>query len=502
MPSGSHSLWTATAPGRRYPPLSGDVAVDVAVVGAGITGLCTAALLRREGAEVAVVEQRRIAAGATGHTTAKLSSLHGLVYARLASQLGGEMAAAYGEANEWGLETIGSMAQERGIECDFRRRPNYTYAWSEDERSRLEAEVEAARAAGLPASYVEKVPLPFPVAGAVRFDRQAEFHPVKFAHGLARALAADGVRLYERTRARRLHDGEPCRVDTDRGRVTADHVVVANHFPFPDRGLFFARMHPERSYSIAARIEGPPPPGMFISASSPTRSIRAHPVDREELLLVGGEGHKVGQGGSTAPRYARLEAFAREHFTVRSVDYRWSTQDSMPADGVPFVGRLTPWSGRSYTATGFRKWGLTMGAASARILADAIVGRENPWSAVFDPGRLNARASARDLVVENANVGYHFLVDRMTKRGSASSPLRPGEGRVVSHRGRQVAVSADSRGRRRAVSARCPHLGCIVTWNDAERSWDCPCHGSRFAPDGGVLEGPAVDPLERREVPG
>jgi glycine/D-amino acid oxidase-like deaminating enzyme/nitrite reductase/ring-hydroxylating ferredoxin subunit len=501
MPTGSQSLWTGTGPSRRYPPLSGDVSVDVAVVGAGITGLCTAALISREGADVAVLEQRRVASGATGYTTAKLSSLHGLVYARLSSQLGHEAAAAYGDANQWGLEMIGSLARERDIECDYRRQPNYTYAWSKEERYRLEAEVEAARSVGLPASYVEDVPLPFPVVGAVRFEGQAEFHPVKFAHGLARVLAADGVRIHEGTRALRLHDGEPCQLDTERGRVSADHVVIASHFPFTDRALLFARMHPERSYSIAARIDGPAPPGMFISASSPTRSIRAHPVGGEEVLLVGGEGHKVGQGGPTAPRYARLEAFAREHFRVLSVDHRWSTQDSMPVDGVPFVGRLLPWSGRSYTATGFRKWGLAMGAAAARILTDAIVGRENSWSGLFDPGRVNARASARDLVVENANVGYHFLADRLTKRSPASSPPRPGEGRVVSHRGRQVAVSADDRGELRAVSARCTHLGCILSWNDAERSWDCPCHGSRFAPDGAVLEGPAVDPLEPHGMP-
>ena len=270
MHTGSQSLWIATGPGRRYPPLPGDVSVDVAVVGAGITGLCTAALLSGEGAEVAVLEQRRVASGATGHTTAKLSSLHGLVYARLASQLGGEAATAYGEANEWGVETIGSMAEQRDIECDFRRRPNYTYADSDGELPGIEAEVEAARAAGLPASYVEQVPLPFPVAGAVRFERQAEFHPVKFTQGLARGLAAEGVRIHEGTRAKRLHDGEPCRVDTERGRVTADHVVLASHFPFPDRALFFARMHPERSYSIA---QGP------LTVAVPAPGTRSHRTD-------------------------------------------------------------------------------------------------------------------------------------------------------------------------------------------------------------------------------
>jgi Rieske Fe-S protein len=219
-------------------------------------------------------------------------------------------------------------------------------------------------------------------------------------------------------------------------------------------------------------------------------------------LIVGGEGHKVGQDGPTKDRYRALEEFAHRHFDVSAVDFRWSTQDNIPADGVPFVGKLTPRSRASYTATGFRKWGLAMGAAAAEILTDAIVGRENRWSEFFDTNRLNARASATDLVKENANAGFHFFADRLTRRGRDSADdLAPGEGKVVSRRGRQVAVSKDDEGRVQAVSARCTHLACIVNWNDAERTWDCPCHGSRFAADGSVLQGPAVNPLERRKVP-
>jgi Rieske Fe-S protein len=277
---------------------------------------------------------------------------------------------------------------------------------------------------------------------------------------------------------------------------------VANHFPFTDRALLFARMHPERSYCVAARIEGAPPNGMFISASSPTRSIRSHPLDEEELLIVGGEGHKVGQGGDHGARYRRLAAFAEENWSVREVLYRWSSQDNMPADGLPFVGKLTPRSRASYTATGFRKWGLAMGAASAEMLTDAILGRDNQWLSVFDPNRLTPLASAKDLTTENANVAFHFFADRLTKRDADStSDLAPGQGKVVSRHGRQVAVAKDEDGTVHAVSARCTHLGCIVSWNDAERSWDCPCHGSRFAVDGSVLEGPAVHDLEPKEPP-
>ena len=497
------SLWLATGPSTSYPALERDLAVDVAVVGAGITGLLTALLLRREGLEVAVVDQHRVGTGVTGHTTAKLSSLHQLTYAGLASSFGAEGARTYGKANEAGLELIVDLVAELGIDCDLRRRPNYTYAEVDSELSDIQAEVEAAREAGLPASFVSELPLPYPVAGAVRFDEQAEFHPVKFVVGLAEALEREGGRIFENTRAVSLSDGRPCRVETTRATLTADHVVVASHFPFPDRALYFARVHPERSYCVAARIDGRPPEGMFINASSPTRSIRTHAGDGQELLLVGGEGHKVGQGGSTMPHYRALEAFIAKHFPLRSVEYRWSTQDNVPADGVPLVGKLTPRSRGTYAATGFRKWGLAMGAAAAEMIRDAVLGRENAWQGFFDSNRLTPAQSAVDLVSENANVAFHFFADRLTRRARDSArDLMPGEGKVVSRHGRQVAVSKDERGTVQAVSARCTHMGCIVAWNDAERSWDCPCHGSRFARDGAVLQGPAVSPLERREPPG
>jgi glycine/D-amino acid oxidase-like deaminating enzyme/nitrite reductase/ring-hydroxylating ferredoxin subunit len=502
LPGEPQSLWLATGRAGSYPALEGDARADVAVLGGGITGLCTAALLRREGLDVVVVDQHELGTGVTGHTTAKVSSLHGLTYSRLRSRFGDDGARAYGQANEHGIELIEQLAREHAIDCDWRRKPNYTYAAGDGDRRQVEQEAEAAAAVGLPATFVEDVPLPYPTHGAVRFDDQAEFQPYEFVMRLADALVADGCRVYERTRALHVHDGAPCRVETDRGAISADSVVVATHFPFTDRALFFARQHPERSYCLALRIEGAVPNGMFISASSPTRSIRAHPVDGEELLIVGGEGHKVGQGDPMAPRYRTLATFAEKNWDVRELVYRWSSQDNMPADGVPFVGRLTPRSRATYAATGFRKWGLAMGAASARMLTDSILGRENEWLGLFDPNRLNPVASAKDLVSENANVAFHFFADRVTRRASDSArDLGPGDGKVVSRHGRQVALAKDADGFVHAVSARCTHLGCIVNWNDAEASWDCPCHGSRFAVDGTVIEGPAVHDLERKDPP-
>jgi glycine/D-amino acid oxidase-like deaminating enzyme/nitrite reductase/ring-hydroxylating ferredoxin subunit len=488
------SLWMQTTPDAGLPALETDRRADVAVVGAGITGVLTALALSDAGVEVALLEANAVGGGVTGHTTAKLSSLHRLMYADLAAGPGEETARAHGAVNQAGIDTIERLARELAIDCDFRRRDHLTYATDQSELADVRAEATVARRLGLPASFTADTALPYAVAGAVSFADQAEFHPRKFVLGVVEELRRRGVAMFERTPATSVHDGDPCEVRTPRATLRAGRVVVATHFPFLDRGLYFARMHPERSYSIAVAVGTPPPPGMFISAGSPTRSLRSHPVDGRELLIVGGEGHKVGQGGDTRERYAALERFARQHFDLETVEYRWSSQDNMPADGLPFVGPLWPLSSRLYVATGFRKWGLAQAAPAAELLRDLIVDRPNPLREVYDPRRLEVRG-ATTLVKENADVALHFAADRLRQRAPASDKLAPGEGRVVSRGGRQVALARDDEGTLHAVAARCTHLGCIVAFNAAERSWDCPCHGSRFGLDGRVLQGPAVAPL-------
>ena len=439
-------------------------------------------MLERQGARVAVLEGRRVGAGASGYNTAKLSSLHGLTYSRLAGSLGSDAARTYGAANEAGIARVFELAEELGIDCDLRRKPNYTYAESGSEVDELRAEAEVAGELGLPASYVEELDLPYPVAGAVRFDDQAEFHPVRYLDGLAAALEGP---LHEGTMATQVHGG---RVRTAAGpTLTAEHVVVATHLPFLDRGLYFARCHPERSYVVAGRTSEPPA-GMYLSTEQPAHSIRAH----GEWLLVGGESHKTGQADA-AERYARLEAWARERFGIEP-ELRWATHDHMPADGVPYVGRHDPVFPRVWVATGFRKWGLAMGTAAAELLAAQIAGREHPWAELFNPQRLRPLASATSLAKENANVALRFFGDRVVKRGSVDD-IAPGEGRIVGAGLGQRAAYRDDDGTLHELSARCTHLGCIVNWNSAERTWDCPCHGSRFAATGEVIEGPAVRPL-------
>jgi glycine/D-amino acid oxidase-like deaminating enzyme len=445
------SLWLEGRQRADRPALDRDVGIDVAVIGAGIVGLTTALLLEREGMSVAVLEMRHAGAGASGYNTAKVTSLHGLTYRQLANTLGRDKARVYGEANEAGIARVFELSDELGIDCDLRRKPNYTYTEDAAELDQVREEAEVAAELGLPAAYVEELDLPYAVAGAVRFDDQAEFHPVKYLDGIAAALSG---RIYEGTAATGIGSG---RVNTARGpRVSAEHVVVATHLSFLDRGLYFARCHPERSYVVAGRAQNPPA-GMYLSTESPAHSIRAH----GDWLLVGGESHKTGQADAAA-RYERLSAWARERFGL-DPELRWATQDQMPVDGVPYVGRHDPVSPNLWVATGFKKWGLAMGTAAAELLAERIAGREHRWSELFDPNRIRARAGAMSFVKENANVAYHFAADRIRRHGAP----------------------------------RCTHLGCLLDWNAAEETWDCPCHGSRFAASGEVIEGPAVRPLER-----
>jgi glycine/D-amino acid oxidase-like deaminating enzyme/nitrite reductase/ring-hydroxylating ferredoxin subunit len=502
------SVWVDTAPDPPLrPQLDGDVRADVAVIGGGIVGITTALLLAEAGASVVLLEAGRLAGGTSGYTTAKVSSQHGLIYDTLRAEHGVETARRYGAANEAALAWIAARVARDGIDCDFRRQPSYTYVTSVDDRGRVEQEAEAAIEAGLPAELVEETPLPFPVAAAVRFEQQAEFHPRRYLFALAERLETiAGARVFERSHAVEVgaHEGRQV-VKGPGGRVLAERVVIATHYPFLDRSLAFARLRPERSYAIACRIAGAPPAGMHISGGDePKRSVRAVPTPGgEELLLVGGEGHKTGTESDTELRYERLEAFAREHWDVQSVEHRWSAQDPVTTDLLPYVGRLLPHSDRVLMATGFAKWGMTGGTAAALLLADLCLGREAMWADLFDPWRVTPRQSLPRVVKENAQVAARFVGDRL--RHADKRPLenlRPGEGALLEHDGETVAAARDDGGTLHAVSARCTHLGCLVQWNGAERSWDCPCHGSRFSLDGAVLEGPAVHRLECKPLGG
>jgi len=488
------SLWVrTTTDAPTFGALDHDIAVDVAVVGAGIAGLSAARMLVGTGASVAVVDAGPVCAGVTGYTTAKVTALHTLIYAKLRKDFGPERTAAYAAANLAALAAIADLVTADGIECDLEAAPAFTYTLDDRQVGAIEQEVDAAQDAGLTASVTTDTELPYPVRAAIRVGEQAQVHPRKLCLGLADAVVRAGGTVYEHTRALDLDGGHV--LHTDGGTITADAVIVATHIPFLDAGGYFGRMEAKRSYAMAARVQGERPRGMYISADSPTRSIRS---TADGWLILGGEGHKVGHDDDTTERYAALEAWAAQQFGAEP-EHRWSAQDYAPADGIPFVGRLPGHDG-AFVATGFGKWGMTNGVASAIILTDLVQGRSNPWAAAFDSTRIAPKQSAKDVLSANVDVAKRFVGDRVAslRSGVDADELEPGTGGIVSLDGQTVAAFRDDDGTLHAVSPTCTHLGCQVSFNTAERSWDCPCHGSRFDVDGHLLQGPATKDLATR----
>ncbi|WP_286681408.1 FAD-dependent oxidoreductase [Methanoculleus sp. DTU007] len=500
LPGRHESYWMATTAQTSHPPLSGDLETDVAVIGGGIVGITTALLLKRAGYMVTVIEADRIARGVTGRTTAKITSLHRLIYAELIDRFGSSQAKQYADANQAAIEMVASLVREYDIPCDFVRKPAYTYAESEEERDLVAAEADAARSLGLPATFVEDVPLPARTYGAVRFSDQAQFHPLRYLLYLASLIPGDGSRIFEKTRALEVQDGGGwCAIRTENGIITSRAVVLATHYPFYDSpGFYFARMEPSRSYVIGARIDEPFPEGMFINADGPVHSWRSQPAEGGELVLVGGMEHRTGEQVDTRRHYRDLEAYARSVYPIRSVDYRWSTQDYITIDGVPYIGPLADGHENVYIATGFRKWGMTNGTAAAMILADMILGRANPWAEVYAPDRFKPAASARRFLVHNIEVAERYIGGVISRPAGDLRDVAPGEGRILMIEGEKTGIFRDHEGRVHAVNPTCSHLGCIVAWNSAEETWDCPCHGSRYDPDGKVIHGPAVRDLKPR----
>jgi len=495
------SLWVGTTEATRFHEQDGDIDTDVVVVGAGMAGLTAAALLKADDRRVVVVEAGRVCSGVTAYTTAKLTVLHGLVFDDLVSAFGEDGAGKYANANLAGMATVADLAVRHGIDCDLERRHAYTYTTDQAMVDKVTAEVAAAQRLGLVAEFTVDTDLPYPVEAAIRLDDQAQFHPRKFCIGLAAAIDGAGSVVFERTRALSVdEDGDRCTVETDHGTITAGHVIQATHVPFSDTGGFFARTHPMRSYALSARLDGPVPQGMYLSVDTPSRSVRSARMDGEDVVILGGEGHKVGQDPDTRERYAALEAWARKEFPIRSIDYRWSAQDYVSADHVPFVGPVSPGRDRVLVATGFKKWGMSNGSAAGVMLADRVAGRDNPFADFFDTNRLNPRQSVKELVKENANVVKRFIGDRLRTETRSVADLAPGEAAVLVEGADRVAAYRDDAGTLHAVSPVCTHMGCTVTWNTAETTWDCPCHGSRFTCDGAVIQGLAVKDLEPREV--
>ncbi|MFI7241958.1 FAD-dependent oxidoreductase [Streptomyces qinglanensis] len=510
LPVGYESYWMLSAAGEVCPQLPSDsrIEVDAAVVGSGIAGLSVAWELARAGRSVAVLESDRLAAGVTGHTTAKLSALHGLTYSRLRADRGAEDARYYALSQQGAVDRLAAVAARLGVDCELERVPAHLYVESAEHVDEVRAEAEAAAEAGLAASFVTDTGLPFRVRAAVRVENQAQFHPRKYLLALADDIRLHGGLLFERTRVVALDEGEPCLLRAENGgEVLARDVVVATHYPVFDRALMFSRLQPRRELVISALLpEEEDPGGTYVSPERGSRSVRTAPYpfgDGRRLLIVTGEQFAPGTPGtgSVGARYERLAAWTYERFPSARLAHRWATQDNETTDRVPYIGRFHAGTRHTYVAAGFGGWGMSSGVLAGQLLAAHLTGEPlPPWARLYDPVRLRPGEAPALLRLQSA-VARRFVADRLRPSHVDSvDEILPGDGAIVRVRGRRCAVHRTAEGELRALSPRCPHLGCLVRFNDAETAWECPCHGSRFATDGSVLQGPATRPLDPRDL--
>ena len=470
-----HSIWTQHGQIRPRNPLEQDLEADVAVIGAGMAGILIADALQHAGRRVVVLEADRIGSGQTRNTTAKITSQHGMCYRRLLDTLGPEMARQYAQANQAAVQAYRERVTEAGIDCDLEERDAYLFGTDADS---LRAEAEAARSLGLPASTTV---LPASGLHAVKFAHQAQFHPLKFLQAVSEDLT-----IFEKTPVRQV-DGSL--VITDHGTIRSEQIVFACHAPFVNfPGFYFARMHQQRSYVLALE-NVPQVDGMFLGADEPSWSFR----NAGDLLLLGGSGHRAGENREGG-QYDALRQKAREWFPGSREVACWSAQDGVTLDHVPYIGPYAAGRPGWYVATGFQKWGMTTSMVSAMVLRDLLCGRDSPYGEVFRPGRFPLSAVPA-LASEVGHSAKGLLKRFFQIPTETAAAIPPGHGGVVFLDGKKVGVYKEENGTVYAVDIRCPHLGCQLEWDPEERSWDCPCHGSRFDYQGRLLSGPAQEGL-------
>lgn len=498
LPSSLEPYWRTSVALPSFPKLSEHVRTDVAIIGGGISGITTAYLLAKKGARVTLLEADRLLNGTTGHTTAKITAQHDIIYDELINHLGLEKAKLYYAACMEALHFIRSTAEQEAIDCDFMEQDAYIYTDSSSSLTKLINEWKAYEKLGIDGEFVDSIPLPIPVKAAVVMKNQAQFHPLKYLVKLVNSIVQAGGHIYEHTPAADIEQGSTLAVvPRDKKRVACEHVVICSHFPFYDGGFYFSRMYAERSYVLGVKIAETYPGGMYLSADTPKRSVRYTTMNGENLILIGGENHKTGQGVPTMRHYEALQSFASELFTVTDIPYRWSAQDLTTLDKVPYIGNMTAGAPNIYVATGYRKWGMTNGTVAGLLISDLILGRDNRYHDLYTPSRFYADPSVKHFLTQNVDVAKHLVEGKIEMVVRKPEDLANGEGAVVVVNGKRAGAYKDESGTLFIVDTTCTHMRCELEWNSGDRTWDCPCHGSRFSIHGDVVEGPAQQPLNK-----
>jgi hypothetical protein len=470
---------------------------DVLVVGAGITGLTTALLLQEKGQRVIIAEGHNVGWGTSGGTTSHINTVLDNPYSNIEKDFGEDAARLVHACCREAIDLVAGLCSRYNIDADFSYRPGYLFSETPEEESVVEDFKESSERVGVVVNWTDHIPVPVPFTKAIRYELQAQIHASRYLLGLARAFESLGGVILQSCPVGEVAGSTPLEAETTLGTILANKIVWATHIP-PGINLLHFRNAPYRSYVMAVRLsdESQYPDALVYDAKDPYHYYRTQEINGQKYLVAGGNDHKTGHEPNTDQVFRELEAYLRKYFSISSVDFSWSSQYYEPADGLPYIG-LLPGHSHQYCATGFSGNGITLGSFSSSLLCDIILECPQPYQELFSPSRIKPIAGFMEFIKENADVVKEFIGKRFAYDSIKElAEIAPGEGRVVSYDGKKLAVYKDDSGLIHAVSPVCTHAKCIVGWNGAERTWDCPCHGARYAPNGTVITGPARHALE------
>lgn len=496
------SLWLETEKTRKFESLNKNIETDVCIIGAGIFGLTSAYYLRKKGFKTVIVDRNEIAHGVSGHTTAKITSQHGLIYKYLIDSLGTNQAKQYLEANEEAIKNIEKIVKDENIECDFEKQNSYVYTTNEKEVMDIKNEILALNSLGFESEFTTQTSLPFEIKGAIQFLNQAQFNPIKYANGLSQKITEKKGEIYTNTTIYSIErENEYYLINAEKNTIKAKYVILATHYPFIDRaGYYFLKMYQSTSYVIAVDTHEKNFEGMYINPKSPIYSYRTAKFNEKNLLLVSGSDYKTGTKIDLKDSYENLENEVKKYYPKSEILFRWNTEDCISLDKIPYIGEFSNFMPNMYVGTGFNKWGMTSSNIAAKIITDMILGKKNKYEDVFKSTRLEPIKNHEEVKNMLSEVTKSLVIKKMKVPKHESFDMKNDSSRIVEIDGEKIGIYKDTNGEIHTIKAICSHLGCLLSWNNLDKTWDCPCHGSRYDYMGNVIYGPGVLTLEKHVV--
>ncbi len=496
------SYWIESVPNLllKNNSLDKDLNCDVCIIGGGITGITCAYYLSKHGFNVIILEKDLLAKKASGNTTAKITSQHGLFYEYLNNSFSKKFAKDYLTANEIAMNNIENIIKSENIECDFERQSSYIYTNSESDIDKIKNETAILNSLGFPAEYTTSIPLPVSdIAGAIKFPNQAQFHPRKYLAGICNSILNNKVKIFENTKVYDVKKEKDYYLTfTKNNKIKSKYVILASHYPIINvPGFYFLKMYQETSYLIGLETKQELFEGMYLSSNSPSVSFRTAKFGNKKLLIVGGSSHKVGAKTDLSNSYKFLEEQAKVLYPDAKLIYKWNTQDCISLDKIPYIGRFSNLLPNMYVTTGFKKWGMTSSNVAANIITDKILGKENPYEYVFSSTRFHPIKNNKELGNMVKEVTYSLAINKLKIPKDTLNNIAKDDGKIIEVDGKKVGVYRDCNDKIHTIEPICSHLGCELSWNNLDKTWDCPCHGSRFDYNGHSLYDPSIKDLKK-----